>query len=357
MSNYKILGVTAVVLALSASSATFAQEEPKAGTVAPGSLAGQTVVFASSGGIFQDGQKAAIWDPFEAESGVTVLQDASSFAKLRAGVETGTVAWDMVVLSNYMTYQFCGTLWEKIDTSIVDLSEVPPGLVTDECMIPAIVYSDMGVYNADLFPEGPTSWADFFDVEKFPGKRGLNMSADPSPAVVLAALMADGVAPADLYPIDFDRAFNKLRSLDEYIVPWSTGAQSQQQLESGETALAIVWSGRGYGAANAGNNIKPIWHDWLVAVDSVGIPKGAPNVAGAQAGLNYYLGATQTARLAELTSYGPVNTNAKPNLDSLVQEWVPTNERFNTAVYPDIAWWSANWDEFTEKWNDWVTGN
>lgn len=357
MTKYDRVISAAVLLGLCASGATFAQEAPKAGTVAQNSLAGQTLVFASSGGIFQDGQKAAIWDPFSEESGATVLQDASSFSKLRAGVETGTVAWDMSVSSNYMTYQYCGTLWEKIDTAVVDLSQVPEGLVTDECMVPAIVYADIGVYNADLWPEAPQNWVDFFDVEKFPGKRGLNMAPDASVAVVLAALMGDGVAPEDLYPIDFERAFNKLRSLDEHIVGWSTGAQSQQQLESGEVAMAIVWSGRGYGAAKTGMNIQPIWNQWLVAVDSVGIPKGAPNVAGAQAGLNYYLGAEQTAKLAELTSYAPVNVNAKPNLEPLVQEWVPNADRFTRGVNPDIAWWSENWDAFTENWNDWISGN
>lgn len=353
----KFLASTAICSALAVSSVSFAQESPKAGTVEAGSLSGQTVVFASSGGIFQDGQKEAIWDPFARESGATVLQGTSSFARLRAGVESGTIAWDMAVFGRYQTYQFCGTLWERIDTSIVDLSQVPEGLVTDECMIPAIVYGDIGAYNADLWPEAPQNWADFFDVEKFPGKRGLNMSADPSPAVVIAALLADGVAPDDLYPIDFDRAFAKLRSIDEHIVAWSTGAQSQQQLESGEVAMALVWSGRGYGAAAAGTNIQPIWDDWVIAVDSVGIPKGAPNVAAAQAGLNYYLGAEQTARLAELTSYGPVNINAEPNLEPLVSEWVPNAERLGRGVNPDIAWWSENWDEFADHWSDWITGN
>lgn len=356
MRRFICLG-SGIALAISFSSASIAQDGPKAGTVTPGSLAGQTVTFASSGGIFQDGQKAAIWDPFADESGAVVQQDASSFTKLRAGVDTGTVAWDMSVSSNYMTYQFCSTYWEKIDTSLVDLSEVPDGLVTDECMIPAIVYADIAVYNADKFETAPQGWADFFDVEKFPGKRGINMSSEASVAVIIAALLADGVKEDELYPIDLERAFNKLRSLDDHIVGWSTGAQSQQQLESGETVMAIVWSGRGYGAAAAGHNIKPIWNDWMVAVDSIGIPKGAPNVPAAHAALNYYLGAEQTAKLAELTSYGAVNINAKPNLEPLVQEWVPNADRFKTAVYPDIAWWSANWDELTEQWVDWTSGN
>lgn len=356
MNIYKLLGTT-VLCAVLAVSTVSAQEGPIAGTVEPDSLSGQTLVFASSGGIFQDGQKAAVWDPFAMESGATVLQDTNSFARLRAGVETGTISWDMSVSSRYLTYQHCGTLWEKIDTSIVDLSQVPEGLVTDECMIPAIVYGDIGVYNADLWPEGPQNWVDFFDVEKFPGKRGLNMSADPSPAVVIAALLGDGVAQEDLYPIDFQRAFDKLRSIDEHIVGWSTGAQSQQQLESGEVAMAQVWSGRGYGAAAAGGNIQPIWTDWVIAVDSIGIPKGAPNITGAQAGLNYYLGAEQTARLAELTSYGAVNINAEPNLEPLVSEWAPNVERLSRGVNPNIAWWSENWDEFNDHWSDWITGN
>jgi len=334
-----------------------ANAAPVAGEVAPNSLAGQTIVFASSGGILQDGQKQAIWDPFQKESGATVLQDSGVFSKLKAMVDGNNVTWDLFVGDRYLSYQHCGELFEKVDRSVVDLSQIPEGLVSDECMIPAIIYADIMVYDADKYPEAPQSWKDFFDVEKFPGKRGVNMSSDPMTALIVGALLADGVAPDKLYPIDFDRAFNKLRSIEDHLVGWTTGAQAQQQLESGEVSIALVWNGRGFGAAKAGHNIKPIWNDWMVAVDSVSIPKGSKNVAAAQAGLNYYLGAKQTERLAELTSYAPVNVNAKPQLSDLAKQWIPDTERFKTSHNPDVKWWSEHWQEFADRWSAWISGN
>lgn len=343
--------------ALFSAMCAYANAEPKAGEVAANSLSGQTIVFASSGGILQDGQKQAIWDPFQQESGATVLQDSGVFSKLKAMVDAKNVTWDIFVGDRYLSYQHCGELFEKVDRTVVDLSQVPKGLVSDECMIPAIIYADIMVYDADKLKTAPQTWKDFFDVEKFPGKRGVNMSSDPMTALIVGALLADGVEADKLYPIDLDRAFKKLHTIEDHLVGWQTGAQAQQQLESGEVTIALVWNGRGFGAAKAGHNIKPIWNDWMVAVDSVSIPKGSKNVAAAQAGLNYYLGAKQTEKLAELTSYAPVNVNAKPQLSDLAKQWLPTPERFKTSHNPDVKWWSENWPEVSDRWSAWISGN
>lgn len=331
---------------------------PEAGKVKQGVLDGATLTFASSGGLFQDGQDNAVWKPFEEESGAEVLQDAIAMSKIKAMVDSGNVSWDLVAGGRYDSARYCGQYFEELDTSKIDTSKIPDGLIRDKCGLPDIVFGNLLVYNADTYGDKPPmSWADFFDVENFPGKRGLNMAPDAEPGVIEAALLADGVAPDEMYPIDFDRAFEKLESIQDHIVPWTSGAQSQQQLESGEVDMAWVWSGRGYGAAEAGVPIKPVWSDnWLVAVDTLNIPKNAPDVEASHAMINYYLGAEQTATLTELTSYSPVNVEAKPEVSPALQEWVITPELLDKGHVPDAEYWVDNWDEFVTRWNDWVSG-
>src|SRR5262249_1097942 len=80
---------------------------------------------------------------------------------------------------------------------------------------------------------GPKNWADFWDVRKFPGNRGLCIS-DP-PRTLIFALLADGVPREKLYPLDLDRAFRKLDEIKPHIkVWWREGNQSQQLLRDGE---------------------------------------------------------------------------------------------------------------------------
>jgi putative spermidine/putrescine transport system substrate-binding protein len=332
---------------------------PAAGKVKQGVLKGATLTFASSGGLFQEGQNKAVWQPFATDSGAKVQQDDMTMAKLKAMVDSKSVTWDVVAGGRYDSARYCGKYFEKLDKSKIDMSKIPEGLVGDECMVPDIVFGNLLVYNADAYKgNAPTSWADFFDTKKFPGKRGLNMTPDAEPGIIEAALLADGVTSENMYPIDFERAFKKLRSLKSSVVPWTSGAQSQQQLESGEVAMAWVWSGRGYGAAAAGAPIKPVWSDdWLVAVDTLNIPKGARDIDASHAMINYYLGAEQTAKLTELTSYSPVNVDAKPTVLPALEEWIITPELLTKGHVPDADFWVKNWDEFVKLWGDWVSGN
>jgi putative spermidine/putrescine transport system substrate-binding protein len=63
-------------------------------------------------------------------------------------------------------------------------------------------------YRKDKFPHGgPKNWADFWDVKKFPGNRSMLHNAVRAAQF---ALVADGVSPDKIFPMDVDRAFKKL---------------------------------------------------------------------------------------------------------------------------------------------------
>ena len=269
---------------------------PQAGTVKADALKGVTLTFVSYGGIYQEGQTKAAVDPFATESGARILQDGpTDNAKIKAQVDSGNVTWDVIDSTNVFTAQHCGELFMPIDTSIVDVSKIPPGAKTDDCSVPAMQYGLIVVYNTEKFGANPPkSWADFYDTARFPGKRGIQgSSGELDPGLLEGALLADGVAPDKIYPIDADRALRKISSIRGDIVFWTTGANAQQLIESGQVDMALVWSGRAYSAVKNGAPFAPMWNQWMPEADTITVAKGAKNPKASMALINYYLGAQQ----------------------------------------------------------------
>lgn len=331
--------------------------KPVAGQVKEGAFEGVNLTFAGSGGIFQEGQTKALWDPFAKASGATFTQDAFDAGKLKAMVDSGNVSWDIVNTSQFDTARGCGTLFEEYDYDQVDISKVPEELITDKCMVPQILYGLVVVYNTDKFGDNPpTSAADFFDTKKFPGKRTVSQSTYVDPQTIEFALLADGRSVDDLKPEDVATGMDKYKELGDDVIGWTTGAQAQQQLESGEAVMGLVWSGRGYGAAAAGAPVAPMWDEWMIMVDSNGIPKGVKDKQAALAAVNYSIGAEQQAEMTELTSYAGVNSDAKPEVDDQLSEWLVT-EHLDTGVSPNIDFWVENYDALSATWAAWATGN
>ena len=67
-----------------------------------------------------------------------------------------------------------------------------PGAITD-CAVANIVWSTIFAYDTSVIGDGPTTIADFYDLAKYPGKRGMRKTPK---ANLEMALMADGV-PAE----------------------------------------------------------------------------------------------------------------------------------------------------------------
>ncbi|MHA3725249.1 extracellular solute-binding protein [Leucobacter sp. HY1910] len=329
------------------------------GTVKAGALDGVTLTFVSWGGTFQEGQMEAAGKPFAEESGATVLEDGpTEYAKIKAQVDNNAVTWDVVDTDIIWAQKQCGEdgLLMDIDTSIVDTSKVPEGL-TGDCFVPAMQYGYVILYNVDKYPTPPTGWADFFDTEKFPGKRGIAGFEDIGPGIYEGALLADGVKPDELYPLDMDRSYDKIDEIRDSLIYWKTGAESQQMIESGEADMALVWSGRGYAAVENGANYKPVWNEALQITEALAVPKNAQNPDASMAFINYYLGKKQQETLTELTSYSPVNTEAAPALSPLGMEFLTTApEIAKQMVATDSTWWAENYDSELDRWMTWLQG-
>lgn len=305
----------------------------------------------------QEAQYEAAVRPFGEAEDVSVKQDQPAvFAKLKVMVETGNVTSDVMDLVPSFVLANCGTLFEPLDKSIVDVSRVPAEKVS-ECAAPAYNSAFMWFYDTATFPNGgPSTWADFFDVERFPGKRGIPEAAEYG--LVEAALLADGVEPATLYPLDYDRAFKKLDSIEDELVFWSSGAQQQQQMESGEVAMMFGWPGRAHGAAVNGASFVPVWETVVGIYDVFTVVKGSPNAQTAMEFINYAISAKPQEEFATRVPYASINLDSQEPDDELIASFAPTlakQERFG-FVDQDQQWWSENLDDVTARWAAWVSG-
>lgn len=330
-------------------------DEPAEQQGGEGDIKGTTMTFVSYGGAYQDAQKKAMTDPFQQKFGVEVQQDGpTDYAKLTTQIESGQVTWDVVDADPFFAIQQCKKMVEPIDTSVVDTSKMPKELVS-ECSVPSMTYSFALFYDKKFAADPPKGWADFFNTEKYPGKRALQNLAQGGGYE--AALLADGVPSDELFPIDYGRALKKLDTIKEDLVFWDTGAQSQQMMESGEVVMLLAWSGRGYTAIKNGASYEPQWNQNMAVYDVFMVPKGTTNKAAAMKFISYATGAEAQARLTETIPYAPIHADADPKVDEQLKSFLPTQPDIREkAVVIDQEWWAENLDAATQKWTAWVGG-
>jgi putative spermidine/putrescine transport system substrate-binding protein len=311
-----------------------------------------SMVFTSWGGTTQDAQKKAWAEPFASAAGVTIKQDGpTDYGKLKAMVESGNVDWDVVdVEGDFAVAAAKAGLLEPIDFSIVKKDDLDSRFVTDHS-VGSFYYSFVLGFNKDaLAGKEPKNWSDLFDTANFPGKRTFYKWS--APGVLEIALLADGVAPDKLYPLDLDRAFKKLDTIKSDIVWWSGGAQSQQLLASGEAPIGMFWNGRIFAIQADNPNVGLSWNQNLTAADVLVVPKGAKNKALAMKFLAEATSAKGQAEMAALTNYAPTNVKSAALMDPKAAATLP--DKFTTSqINLDMGYWAEHRDEIAKRWYDW----
>ena len=317
-----------------------------------GSLAAdQTMVFTSWGGTTQDAQMSAWADGFSKANNITVLPDGpTDYGKIKAMVESGSVSWDVVdAEGDYAVRAGNEGMLEKLDFSVIDKSRLDPRFVTDYA-VGSFYYSFVIGCNKDAAQACPKTWADLFDLEKFPGKRTFYKWS--APGVIEAALLADGVAADELYPLDLDRAFKKLDTIKSSIVWWSSGAQSQQLLASAETPYGFFWNGRLTALVQTGVNAETSWHQNITAADMLVVPKGAPHKAASMKFIAHATSAASQAKFAELSGYAPINLDSPALMSQDVRESLPDKQE-ETQVNADLRYWAEHRNDISTRWYAW----
>jgi putative spermidine/putrescine transport system substrate-binding protein len=306
--------------------------------------------------------QAAIADayvrPFTAATEIPVQQATwdGDMDTLRTKATEG--GWDLVEVDADQLAAGCGDgLFEKLDWSAIGGKEHYLSMGVSDCGVGAVVHNTVLAWDRDKFQAVPT-WADFWDVAKIPGKRGLAKSVR---GALEFALMADGVAPGDVYKTlassdGVDRAFHKLDQLKPYIVWWQTPAEAAKILGSGDVLMTTTPSNvvavanrlekRNFGVQFTGSLYEP--RSWVIM-------KGDQNLHEAQ----QFLWLTGAPSLeARLFRGSGLNGLAKGVTDWLTPEQqalaptLPANS--GVALRVDNAFWRDNLTKLRTRFDTWL---
>lgn len=321
------------------------------GLVSTGAQA-QSIVFTSWGGTTQDAQAANWAAPFTEKTGISVVQDGpTDYGKLQAMVEAGAVTWDVVdVEFDFALQAGRQGLLEPLDFDIIDRSKLDPRFVS-EYAVGSFYYSFVLGWNPASFAgTQPSTFADLFDVENFPGRRTFYSWSHPG--VIEAALLADGVAPDDLYPLDLDRAFAKLDTIKDHIIWWEGGAQSQQLLASGEAPIGLFWNGRLYALEAEGAPVGISWDHNITAADALVVPRGTKNKEAAMRYIAEATSARAQADFAAASAYAPINLESPDLMEASIRDSLP-DAQTAVQVNADLAYWAEHREEIGTRWYAW----
>ncbi|MDQ2089534.1 ABC transporter substrate-binding protein [Marimonas arenosa] len=342
---------------------------------AAGAATASEITVVSWGGAYTKSQVEAYHKPWIAKTGNSIVSEDynGGLAEVKSQVEAGNVTWDLVDVELSDAVRGCDEgLLEEIDPSILPaapdgtpaMDDFIPGAITD-CAVASIVWSTIYAYDSTVLENGPKTMADFFDLEKFPGKRGLRKSPK---ANLEMALIADGVAPGDVYDMlesdeGIARAFAKLDTIKDETVWWEAGAQPPQLLADGEVVMTTAYNGRIFNAVAAEDKpFEIVWDGQVFDLDLWVIPKGAPNKDLAMDFLAFSTATEQLAAQASWISYGPARKSSSPLVgtyatkpDLQMGPQMPTApENFKTALQNDFEFWADNQDELNERFNAWL---
>lgn len=320
----------------------------------PEALKGEgEVILASWGGAVLDAQLVAYIEPFERLTGIkVVVAESPDPSKIKAMVDTGNIEWDVVQLGLGDILALDG-YWEEMDYSLFDTENIDSALLRPNGFA-MVLFAEILAYRADAFPEPPAGWKDFWDTERFPGSR--TMPAAAQLPFLEGAVIADGVAKDEVYPIDIDRAFAAFERIKPHVVKWwESGAQPVQMLTDNEAPLAVAFNGRIAPLRAAGAPVAIQWNEGLLAEDDWAIVRGAPNRENALKFCAFCTLPEPQAAFSTLIPYGFVNGKAAELIPEVQLAELPTAPALRPMLFQrDEVWWAQNREAVIERWNEWI---
>jgi putative spermidine/putrescine transport system substrate-binding protein len=329
------------------------------------------LTFVSWGGAFTASQQKAYIDTWSKGSRVTVENYNGGLGEIKAQVNSGNVNWDVVDILPDQAIVGCDEgLFEKIPQDREMINDMIVSPISD-CVVPQIFWSYVVFFDKNIFPgKKPKKIKDFFDVKKFPGKRGVHTWAN---GLVEMALVADGVKPSKVYEVlstseGVERAFRQLDKIRDHVVFWSAGAQPLNLVASGEVVMSIAYNGR-VGAAilqEGRDNFEYLWDGQVLEQEYLAMLKGTKNKREALEFMKHASSAKSLALQAKYIPYGPMR---KSSIDIIKrgEPWFNTganitkhiNSRpklLKRSVLADPFWWADNGYNINEIFSNWKDG-
>jgi len=335
------------------------------------SQAQDSITFTSWTGPYMRSQMLGFVRPYEDATGnrVHVEHYAGGINEIRDQVESANVVWDVVDLTQADSLKACDEgLLETLDDIVL-----PPGAdgtpfredfvegSLNRCGVGVIVWATAFAYSNEAFggDSPPASIADFFDTDKYPGKRAIRND----PTVIMEwALMADGVARGDVYKTletseGIERALGVMDSIKVGLQVWDSGREPVRLLNSGEVAMSSVWATTGAMASEEdGAKFSVVWDGRVIELDLFGVPKGTRNKAAAIDFIKFASSSNSLARMVEYMPNGPTRKSSLALLSDRVLARLPNNpaNENDLLIMSNAEWWAKNHTTLEEAFDTWL---
>jgi len=319
--------------------------------------AAEQITVADVGGAPGAALRTAFYDPFEKATGIRVegvAHESDPVTQFKVIVDTGSKLWDVCMVTPDDVLRLTQ---EKNYLEPLEITKGPDDELISGALMPNwfgfSAYGIVMAYRTDVYKkEAPTGWADFWNTTKFPGRRGLYRNPK---GVLESALLADGVDPKNLYPLDVDRAFkmmDKIRS--EVAVWWTAGAQNTQILQNGEVDMADTWSARAFAAIDSGAPVNIVWKG-LYSIDGWSIPKGTTKLKQAREFVKFSMQPERQAAYSSIVANGPSNLKAYKFITPERAKVLPTlPENLAGLTVRDYTYWGKNYAAVSERFQEWL---
>ena len=336
-----------------------------------GALAqGDGITFTSWTGPYMRSQMLGFVRPYEEANGVRVHVEhyAGGIDEIRDQVESANVVWDVVDLTQADSLRACNEgLLENLEgirlpdgadgTAFRD--DFVEGALND-CGVGVIVWATaFGYSNAAFGDDPPSTVSDFFDTRKYPGRRAIRND----PTVVMEwALIADGVAPEDVYglletPEGVDRALEVMEAIKPGLQLWENGREPVRLLNGGEVVMTSIWATTGAVASREpGADFTIVWHGRVIELDLFGIPRGSRNKEAAIDFIRFASSSESLANMVEHLPNGPTRRSSLALVSDEVLAQLPNNPAFEDeiTIQSDAEWWAANHAALEEAFDAWL---
>jgi putative spermidine/putrescine transport system substrate-binding protein len=302
---------------------------------------------------------AAYIDPFAKVWGIAVqsLSYDGQVTELTQMVSSGATVWDVMQVESRTLQQGCQQgLFEKLDPARVPpAADLIPGALS-ECGVGIFTWAQTLAYS-DQLREAPQSWADFWDLRRFPGKRGLRRSAKYTLEI---ALMADGVEPKNVYATlsteaGVARAFRKLDQIRKDTVWWEAAPQPSELIAAGIVNMSSGYSLWFDPDQERNRHTRIVWRQSLYDIDSWAIPKGTHKRDEAYRFIAFASSPERQKVLSEQLNYGPTNRSAVELLPARLAGSLPSSTpNLSGALRIDTTFWIEHGDALERRFNAWA---
>jgi putative spermidine/putrescine transport system substrate-binding protein len=297
---------------------------------------GESFIFTSWGGAYQGAQRNAWLNPFRTKFGIEIIEDSPmNYAKIRAMAEAGNPTWNIVDNATGSGYALglAGAL-EVLDRRIVSNDDYMEVLKNPWGGGGVVTWGYNIAFSLKTYPAGgpqPATMADFYDKEKFPGRRGENGKSNQWRYALRWALMAahpewletaEGRARLTrLSPEEIDEGYEFMRAHRDVIdISYTGPGDCPSLLLSGELDMCSAPGGRFYAAIQQGADFEVCWkcgHQLFTQMEDVvkGVKDQDPvRFELIQLYLAWVAFPENNVRLSQFLNYGPGVLSAIPLL-------------------------------------------